>query len=118
MLVDLLIPRTLYIFCVGGLAVIARRAFDLAAYLSTDGRVVIGLPRDTPVRAIASGRVFGKYKGEYLHQVVIEHGIPGSGLYSTYTHLNFNADLNVGDGVKQGQEIGTLFIDSLSPKGI
>ena len=32
-------------------------AYDFAAYLSEDGRVVLGLPKETPVRAVADGFV-------------------------------------------------------------
>ncbi|HJO75231.1 MAG TPA: M23 family metallopeptidase [Rhodospirillales bacterium] len=66
------------------------------------------LPEGTPILAVADGQVIDR--DEELHKsrgkfVVIEHGSPHDGLYSSYVHLSgFNVNSN--QAVKKGQVIG------------
>ena len=52
------------------------KGFDFAAYLRTDGKITLGLPRGTKVRAIADGQVSRITHGEfnYYNDVRLDHG--------------------------------------------
>ncbi len=85
-------------------------AFDFAAYIDSNGRCVLGLPPEIPVRAIADGTVI-KVKGvdvfghgSYFSQIDMEHG---NGMRSTYCHLN--PLVMYGKSVKKGDAIATLY---------
>ncbi len=89
-------------------------AFDFASYLSTDGKCVIGLPEETPVRAIADGIVVQISRGltenvPYATFINVEHGKPGSGLFSAYHHVV--PIVKQGQEVKKGEVIATLYKD-------
>ena len=96
-------------------------AYDFAAYLSEDGKVVLGLPKETPVRAIADGVVRQISNGlagrgvPYACFMNIEHGRNGSGLFTAYHHI----DPVVEDGqeVKKGDVVATLYKDAGNEKG-
>ena len=96
-------------------------AYDFAAYLSEDGRVVLGLPKETPVRAIADGVVRQVSHGlagrgvTYACFMNIEHGAKGSGLFSAYHHIDPIAQ--DGQEVKKGDVVGTLHKDEGSEEG-
>lgn len=72
--------------------------FDFAAYYTTQGQIVFGLPKGLPIRAMADGTVVNDRQGEgkmaYYSSVQIEHGhnaalmsTVGSGLLSDYVHV-------------------------------
>src|SRR3989338_6236557 len=58
-------------------------AFDFACYFDVDGNIVLGLHSQTPVRAIADGRIYqiSNLLGgdDYQRMVNIEHASNGSG---------------------------------------
>lgn len=93
------------------------KGFDFAAYLTTDNRVVLGLPPDVRVRAVADGvvRQIRSGFGEYLRYISIEHGGEDSGLFSAYGHIVPLVD--VGTQVKKGDVIGTLYKDPGEEEG-
>ena len=69
------------------------KAFDFAAYLTRDNTCVLGLPKETPIRAIAEGIVTQVSDGfgggvPYACYMNIEHGATGSGLGSLYCHIS------------------------------
>ena len=75
--------------------------------------VDIPQPNGTPIRAIASGTVVGKFLNEGNRkgiEVMIRHRPEQTGLaywtYSQYTHLREMSPLGIGERVKLGQEIG------------
>ncbi len=85
-------------------------AFDFAAYIDSNERCVLGLPPETPVRAIANGTV-ARVKGvdvfggsSYFSEIVMEHG---KGMRSTYCHLN--PLVTRGKTVRKGDVIATLY---------
>lgn len=96
-------------------------AYDFAAYLSEDEKVFLGLPKETPVRAIADGIVRQVSYGlagrgvPYACFMNIEHGAEGSGLFSAYHHIDPIA--REGEKVKKGEIIGTLYKDKGSEEG-
>src|SRR3989338_2523281 len=65
-------------------------AYDFAAYLNQKGKCVLGLPKETPIRAVADGIVRQVSYGlagrgvPYGCFMNIEHGRYGSGLFSAY----------------------------------
>lgn len=94
------------------------KGFDFAAYLTSDNRVVLGLPPDVRVRAVADGvvrQIRSEIIGEYLRYISIEHGREGSGLFSAYGHIVPLVD--VGAQVKKGDVIGTLYKDPGEEEG-
>ncbi len=90
-------------------------AYDFAAYLSKDGKVVLGLNEETQVRVIADGIVRQVSYGlagksvPYGCFINVEHGRDGSGLFSSYHHINPVVKHN--QKVKKGDIIGTLHKD-------
>lgn len=94
--------------------------YDFAAYLSSDGQIVLGLPKETPVRAVADGVVRQVSQGlaegsGYATFMNIEHGAEGSGLYSSYHHIDPIAQDE--QEVKKGDVVGTLYKDEGNEKG-
>ncbi|MBI2594478.1 M23 family metallopeptidase [Candidatus Curtissbacteria bacterium] len=94
--------------------------FDFAAYLTTDNRIVFGLPSDTPIRAIADGEVVQILSneltgGEYGAQINIEHGKRNGGMFSAYVHIK--PSIKHGAVVKKGDIIGTLHKDPGEEEG-
>lgn len=89
--------------------------FDFAAYLTTDNRVVLGLPSDTKIRAVADGvvrQVSDTPKavgGGYGVMISIEHGADDSGMFSQYIHVK--PTIEAGVSVKKGDVIGELYKD-------
>lgn len=72
--------------------------------LKWDGDL-IGAPKGTPVRAVASGRViFAKWMAGYGLLLILNHG---NGYMSLYGR-NQNINVNVGDTVKAGDTIATV----------
>jgi len=96
-------------------------AYDFAVYLTQDGKVVLGLPKETPVRAIGDGVVRQISNGlagsgvPYACFMNIEHGRNGSGLFTAYHHV----DPVVEDGqeVKKGDVVATLYKDAGNEEG-
>ncbi len=91
-------------------------AFDFAAYMDrTGGKIVLGLPSETPIRAVADGLVIGVSRGVcgYAHYIHIEHGkeefmgLMGDGLMSGYYHVV--PLVEAGKKVKKGDIIATLY---------
>lgn len=87
--------------------------FDFAAYVTTDNRVVFGLPEDTKIRAVADGvvkqvldtpNILG---GPYHAMINIEHGANESGMLSQYIHVR--PKIKTGDSVKRGDVIAELY---------
>lgn len=75
--------------------------------------VDIPQPRGTPIRAIATGTVVGKYLNEGNRkgiEIMLRHTPEQTGLpywtYSQYTHLLEMSPLDIGAAVNMGQEIG------------
>ncbi len=106
----------------------AHEAFDFAAYIDKDSRCILGLPEETPVRAIADG--FARFVSNKLLESVgyklpegwgygttieIEHGKKGSGRYSIYHHVIPQVD--IGQVVGKGDVIATLHKDSGNEEG-
>lgn len=95
--------------------------FDFAAYITTDNRVVLGLPKDTKIRAVADGVVKQVLDtpeivgGGYGVMVNIEHGANDSGMFSSYVHVRPTA--GVGTIVKKGDAIGELYKDPDGEEG-
>ncbi len=95
------------------------RGFDFASYLSVDGKCVLGLPTETPIRTVANGIVMqisrGFGGGGYGTFINIEHGNKNSGLYSGYHHVK--PLVKDGQPVKKGEIIATLYKDSGNEEG-
>ena len=89
--------------------------FDFAAYLTQDGDVILGLPPETPVRAVADGVVAQVLDnpeavgGGYGVMMSIEHGAHDSGMFSTYVHVV--PIIEFGAKVRKGDIIGSLYKD-------
>jgi hypothetical protein len=93
-------------------------AFDWAIYVNKKNEVIVGLPPNTPVRAIAPGRVLRVSPASedgYYSFVSLSHGKKGSGLSSTYFHVM--PLVRRGDIVSRGQVIGKLYADPPGPEG-
>lgn len=96
-------------------------AVDYGCYLDKTGDCVLGLPEETPVRAVADGIVRQISCGlagrgvPYACFMNIEHGASGSGLFSVYHHINPTA--KDGQEVKKGDIIGTLYKDEGNEEG-
>jgi len=93
--------------------------FDFASYLNNSNECVLGLPHETPVRAITDGMVAQVFSpsihGEYAVFINIEHGKEGSGLFSCYHHVK--PAIKYGQPVKKGDVIATLYKDSGNKEG-
>lgn len=88
--------------------------FDFAAYLTTDNRIVFGLPPDTKIRAVADGVVRQFLNNEftgggYGAELTVEHGADGSGMFSCYVHTRVFVE--EGTQVKKGDVIAELYKD-------
>lgn len=84
---------------------------DFGAYLRDDGKVVVGLPDKTPVRAVAKGKVIqylcgGMTGGQYGALLNVEHSDTGSGVFSRYVHVISKAAVNA--TVEPGEEIAMI----------
>ena len=96
-------------------------AHDFAAYLTKDGRCVLGLPKETPVRAVADGIVAQVSQGlagsgvPYATFINIEHAEKGSGLFSAYHHVD--PLVEQGQRVKKGDVIANLYKDEGNEEG-
>lgn len=89
---------------------ISHRAFDFAAYLTQRNEVVLGLPQETEIRAVADGHVTQVSHGfEIVSNALIniEHGKKGSGVFSSYGHIV--PLVEQGTSVKKGDLIATLY---------
>jgi murein DD-endopeptidase MepM/ murein hydrolase activator NlpD len=89
--------------------------FDFGAYLRDDGAVIVGLPKETPVRAVADGVVrqilIGDMTGgAYGGLINVEHGKENSGMFSGYVHIE--PQIRADTKVEKGDIIGTLHQDS------
>lgn len=95
--------------------------FDFAAYLTTDGRIVLGLPDDIKIRAVADGIVKQVLDtpeavgGGYGVMINIEHGADDSGMFSQYIHVK--PTVEAGIAVKKGDVIGELYKDDGDEEG-
>lgn len=87
--------------------------YDFAAYLNTDNQIILGLPPQTPIRAIADGVVSQAVEaseltnGGYGAEVNIQHGAEDSKMFSSYLHIV--PEIKRGVVVKKGDIIGKLF---------
>lgn len=101
--------------------------FDYAACLTTDERIVFGLPNGCPVRAIADGRVISVVQGpgtaRNYFSIVIEHSpnpempaFNGSGLCSGYVHVYPEEEI-MGKLVEKGDVIGHIVADDPKNEG-
>lgn len=93
--------------------------FDFGAYLRDDRTVVIGLPKETPVRAVADGIVkqvlMNDSTGwEYGCLINVEHG-GDTGMFSGYCHVDPSIEANT--EVHKGDILGTLYKDKGSIEG-
>lgn len=94
-------------------------AFDFAAYLTTQGDIVLGLPENTPIRAVADGYV--KHTGiemdttPYEGYVELEHNPDDRGMISWYLHVVPN--IGYRQKVKKGDVVGTLYKDPGTDSG-
>jgi murein DD-endopeptidase MepM/ murein hydrolase activator NlpD len=95
--------------------------FDFGAYLTQDGRIVLGLPQNTPIRAVADGIVAQVMDspeavgGGYGVKINVEHGANDSGMFSTYEHVVPSVEF--GQEVKKSEIIATLYKDPEGKKG-
>ncbi len=93
-------------------------AFDFGAYLHSDGSLVLGLPEQTPVRAVADGVVKYVTRGEwgaYSGNVTVEHGADDSGMRSKYHHVI--PAIREGARVQKGDVLATLHKDRGNTEG-
>ena len=96
-------------------------AFDFASYFTGDGKCILGLPRETPVRAIADGIVKQVSHGlagsgvPYACFINIEHGKEESGLFSAYHHVV--PLVKDGKEVKKGDVVAILYKDAGNEEG-
>lgn len=91
--------------------------FDFAAYLTTDNKIVVGLPANTKIRAVADGevrQVLDVFRG-YGTQISVEHGAYDSGMFSTYIHVRPLVEQGV--TVKKGDVIAELYKDEGDKEG-
>lgn len=97
----------------------SHNGFDFAVYIDKEGRCILGLPSETPVRAVADGIVAqvydSTYLGEYAVFINVEHGKKGSGLFSSYHHVK--PLVMDGKYVKKGDVIATLYKDPRNDTG-
>jgi len=96
------------------------RGFDFAAYLTKDKRCVLGLPSETPIRAVADGVVKQISQGlaeyyQYATFINIAHGKEDSGMFSCYHHVEPLVEPN--QPVKKGDIIAILYKDPGNYKG-
>ncbi len=95
--------------------------YDFAAYLTTDNRVVFGLPPETKIRAVADGRVAQVLDtpeavgGGYGVMITLEHGAHDSGMFSQYVHVK--PLIEHGVAVKKGDVIAELYKDPDGEEG-
>lgn len=91
------------------------RGFDFAAYLTLNDKIILGLPSETPIRAVADGLVRQildspeAVGGGYGVTIHVEHGAKDSGMFSSYIHVI--PSVEYGKEVKKGDVIGTLYKD-------
>ena len=82
--------------------------FDFAAYITSEGTCILGLPEKTPVRAVDNGLVRKASPcpetGPHTMDMLVEH--PNL-LVSGYTHVV--PQVKVGSNVKKGDIIATLY---------
>lgn len=105
-----------------GYTVIAdHKGYDFASYIAEDSKCYLGLPAETPVKAIADGTVTyieNRY-GPYYASIHIKHGEgktdEDNGLFSDYCHVN--PEVQQGQKVKKGDIIATLYKDEGSLEG-
>ena len=95
--------------------------FDFAAYLTTDNRILLGLPEDIKICAVADGIVRQVLDtpeavgGGYGVMVNVEHGANDSGMFSQYIHVKPTVETGV--AVKKGDVIGELYKDDGNEEG-
>lgn len=93
-------------------------AYDYAAYLTKDkSECILGLPAETPIRAISDGIVVqvAKHAGPYACFIGVEYGNRGRGRGAIYHHVTPN--VTVGQTVTRGDILGTLYKDGGTEKG-
>jgi len=95
-------------------------AFDWVAYETLSGDIVVGLPGNIIVRAIADGRVsrISRRMGasDYDTSMTLEHGRLNSGWTSSYRHVIPLVETNA--MVAKGQAIAKLYRDSGTAYGL
>jgi len=95
--------------------------FDFAAYLTTDNRIILGLPEDTKILAVADGVVQQVLDtpeavgGSYGIMISVEHGEEDSGMFSQYIHVK--PLVKTGMKVKKGDVIAELYKDRGEEEG-
>jgi len=89
--------------------------YDFAAYLSTENIVVLGLPPETKIRAVADGRIAqvldnpDAIGGGYGVMLTIEHGADSSGMFSQYVHVK--PLIKEGVEARKGDIVAELYKD-------
>lgn len=94
------------------------QGFDFAAYLAQDGSCILGLPKETPVRAVADGVVSSIGRPDlygYFRNITIRHSRLIGGLESRYFHIV--PSVEIGRPVKKGNIIATLYEDERDYSG-
>ena len=93
------------------------KGLDFAAYLNDKDELVIGLPPETPVRAVADGEIIqtGDYLGRYATFINIAHGNPSDNIYSCYHHVS--SEKRETRMVRKGEIIGHLYKDKGEDEG-
>ncbi|MBI4100364.1 M23 family metallopeptidase [Candidatus Microgenomates bacterium] len=87
--------------------------FDFAVYIDEKGNQIEGLPKDTPVRAIADGTVVmvdnwdNFLEDPYYNFISIRHGHNEAGPSSEYIHII--SLVKMGQLVKKGEVIGKVW---------
>lgn len=98
---------------------IGHEGYDFAAYLTKNKEIVLGLPENTQIRAVADGYIkhFGWEHGvhPYAGYVEIEHNPDQRGMISLYLHVVPKVDY--GQKVKKGDVIATLYKDPGEDRG-
>ena len=90
--------------------------YDFAAYLNKQGQCVLGLPSETPVRAIADGEVLFFSNDGYQKQMILLHEEKLEKLMSYYGHVV--PCVEQGQRVKSGEQIATLYKDQGNGLGL
>lgn len=89
------------------------RGYDFAAYLTANGKVILGLPADTNVRASADGIVYNVFvhRGErgYDNIFYIKHEKGAGGLVLSTGYCHVLPSVREGEEVKKGDIVGTPY---------
>lgn len=107
------IPNFKSWICSGGFKR-GHEGYDFATYLTDDNKIILGLPIEAKVRAIADGIMKPSFtimkSNSYGTTMILEHQATESyQVFSTYTHVV--PEIKFGQQIKKGDPIATLYKD-------